>query len=114
MPRRNSDDLQGELSRSPLSAAYGQAPRAEVWQRIRWNVMALSLTLAVITGLACLARPFLEGGAVSVVIGVVGPLLMAAVAVAAVVGHRRRAWPWSLGALGAQLAWFGVLALLLK
>ncbi|MEU6098275.1 hypothetical protein [Streptomyces sp. NPDC047079] len=114
MPNRKNDDLQGELNRSPLSAAYGQEPRAEVWHRIRWNVLALSLTLAAMIGLGSLLRLFIGDGVVDVFLGVAGPLLMAAVTVASIRGYRRRAWPWSLGALAVEIAWSAVLVLLLR
>jgi hypothetical protein len=111
MPNRNNDDLQGELNRSPLSAAYGQEPRAEVWHRIRINVLGLSLLLAAMTGLGSLALLFVGGG---IFVGVVGPLLMAAAATGAIRGYRRREWPWSLGALAVEVAWFAVLTVVLN
>ncbi|MEU6370981.1 hypothetical protein ABZ876_36110 [Streptomyces sp. NPDC046931] len=104
------DDLHRELERSPLSAPDSRASRAEVWHRIRWYVLALSLTLAVMTGLGSLALLFVGGG---VFVGVVGPLLMAAAVVGSVRGYRRREWPWLLGALAVEVAWFAVLSVLL-
>ncbi|MCX4407574.1 hypothetical protein ACFXC8_27555 [Streptomyces sp. NPDC059441] len=111
MPNHNNDDLQGELNRSPLSAAYGQEPRADVWHRIRLNVVGLSLLLAAMTGLSSLALLFVGGG---VFVGVVGSLLMAAAAAGAIRGYRRREWPWSLGALAVEVAWFAVLTVVLN
>jgi hypothetical protein len=111
MPNHNNDDLQGELNRSPLSAAYGQEPRADVWHRIRLNVLGLSLLLAAMSGLGCLALLFVGG---NVFVGVVGPLLMAAAAAGAIRGYRRREWPWSLGALAVEVAWFAVLTVVLN
>ncbi|MFC3572541.1 hypothetical protein ACFOZ0_04430 [Streptomyces yaanensis] len=111
MPNRNNDDLQGELNRSPLSGAYGQEPRAEVWQRIRRNVLGLSLLFAAMFGLGSLALLFVGGG---VFLGVAGALLMAGAAVGAIRGYRRREWPWSLGALAVEVAWFAVLTVLLN
>ncbi|GAA3030783.1 hypothetical protein [Streptomyces glomeratus] len=105
------DDLQRELDRSPLSAPDARASRAEMWHRIRWNVLALSLMLATMTGLGSLALLFVGKG---VFVGVVGPLLMAVAAVGSVRGYRRREWPWSLGALAVEIAWFAVLSVLLN
>jgi hypothetical protein len=114
MPNHNNDDLQGELNRSPLSAAYGQEPRADVWHRIRLNVVGLSLLLAAMTGLGSLALLFVGEGVFVGVVGVVGSLLMAAAAAGAIRGYRRREWPWSLGALAVEVAWFAVLTVVLN
>ncbi|MGP2440139.1 hypothetical protein [Streptomyces sp. JW3] len=94
-----------------MSAAYGQQPRAEVWQRIRINLLGLSLLLAAMCGLGSLALLFVGG---AVFVGIAGPLLMAGAAVAAVKGYRNRVWSWSIVALGADVVWFAVMALLLN
>jgi hypothetical protein len=111
MQNRNDDGLQGELNRSPRSGAYGQEPRADVWHRIRLNVLGLSLLLAAMTGLGSAALLFVDG---SVPVGLVGPLLMAAAAAGAIRGYRRREWLWALGSLVVTIAWFAALSLVLN
>jgi hypothetical protein len=39
---------------------------------------------------------------------------MAAAAAGAIRGYRRREWPWSLGALAVEVAWFAVLTVVLN
>ncbi|MGI5458461.1 hypothetical protein ACQEWB_35855 [Streptomyces sp. CA-249302] len=82
-----------------------------MWHRIRLNLLGLSLLFAAMAGLGSLALLFVGEG---VFVGVVGPLVMAAAATCAIRGYRHREWPWSLGALVAALAWFGVLAVVLN
>ena len=111
MSNSNNDDLQGELSRSPLSAPYGQEPRADAWHRIRLNVLGLSLLLAAMTGLGSLALLIVSGNAL---VGSVGALTMAVAAVGAISGYRRREWTWSLCSLSAAVVWFAVMAVFLN
>ncbi|MEU9390982.1 hypothetical protein AB0D86_13370 [Streptomyces sp. NPDC048324] len=103
----NDDGLRAEANRSPRAGVYGEGPRDEVWHRIRLNVLGLSLLLAVMTGLGSAVLLFVGG---SVLVGVVGPLLMAGASAGAIRGYRRREWTWALGSLAGTIAWFAALA----
>jgi FtsH-binding integral membrane protein len=97
------DDLEAEFARSPLSLPLGQDPNEPRWARIRFNLLALDLLVAMAAAAASVAL-VLKGGW-RIPLGVVGVALMVATVVAAVTAYRRKATGRLFAAFAVTAAW---------